>query len=264
MFSAHLLLELQDCRACVWNTGRFLHSTVNWIETCGIAILSVRNPPCGRRWRSTTLSRVDYGMTGRCFVGGAPSSRPCWASWSVSAACMSAILERSVITSGVPTRTRIVVSHPEWEKVMSAAASVHFGHRFSHDADHVLTDLRERFDQVLADLESIAGWQAARVRPPVLILGSLGGIETGIRRLMHSRPLETVEMPCRGGGVVVPTLEETLRIKAVLILKRNVLRDYTRNHQFALGGWHDPRNGPSIPETGGRNRMQAMACPETS
>jgi len=165
------------------------------------------------------------------------------ASWSVFAVCMSAILERSVITSGVPTRRCIAVRHPDWEKVVSAAArlqrhfpdavlvggtaaSVHCGHRLSRDADHVLTDLRERFDEVLSDLESVAGWQTARIRPPVLILGSLDGIETGIRQLMRSRPLETVEMPCRGESVVVPTLEETLRIKAVLILKRNALRDY--------------------------------------
>jgi hypothetical protein len=30
--------------------------------------------------------------------------------------------------------------------------------------DHVLTDLRERFDQVLADLEAVAGWKTARIR----------------------------------------------------------------------------------------------------
>ena len=132
---------------------------------------------------------------------------------------------------------------PDWERVISAAArlqrhfpeavlvggtaaGIHAGHRFSQDADHVVTDLRERFDEVLANLESVAGWKTARVRSPVLILGSLDGIETGIRQLIRSKPLETVEMICHGERVVVPTLEETLRIKAILILKRNALRDY--------------------------------------
>jgi hypothetical protein len=32
------------------------------------------------------------------------------------------------------------------------AAAIHAGHRFSAHADHVLTDLRARFSQVLADL----------------------------------------------------------------------------------------------------------------
>ncbi len=174
----------------------------------------------------------------------------------MSAVCISAILERSVTTSGMLTRRRIAVLHPDWEKVVSAAArlqryfpdavlvggtaaSVHSGHRFSRDADHVLTDLRERFDEVLADLESVAGWKTARIRPPVLILGSLDGIETGVRQLMRSRPLETVEMSCRGESVVVPTLAETLRIKAVLILKRNALRDYVDFVALSSGLGHD-------------------------
>ncbi|ATE60096.1 hypothetical protein CCZ27_09165 [Thauera sinica] len=33
-------------------------------------------------------------------------------------------------------------------------------------ADHVLTDLRLRFDEVLAQLESVAGWKTARVQRP--------------------------------------------------------------------------------------------------
>ena len=169
---------------------------------------------------------------------------------------MSATQARSVIISGLPMQRRVVVQHPDWEKVISAAArlqrhfpdavlvggtaaGIHSGHRFSRDADHVLTDLRERFDDVLADLESVAGWKTARVRPPVLILGSLDGIETGIRQLIRSQPLETVEMSCEGEKVVVPTMAETLRIKAVLILKRNALRDYLDFAAMAASLGHD-------------------------
>jgi hypothetical protein len=75
-------------------------------------------------------------------------------------------------------------------------------------------------------LESVAGWRTARVKRPVLILGSLDGIETGVRQLIRDEPLATVEVDVGGVRLVVPTEEEMLRIKAVLILKRNAVRDY--------------------------------------
>jgi len=67
-----------------------------------------------------------------------------------------------------------IAALPDWELVFSSAArlqqilpdavlvggtasAIHAGHRFSRDADHVLTDLRYRFDEVLAELESVAG-----------------------------------------------------------------------------------------------------------
>jgi hypothetical protein len=138
---------------------------------------------------------------------------------------------------------KITSELPEWEQVLSSAAhlqrilpdavlvggtaaAIYAGHRLSTDADHVLTDLRERFDQVLAELESVAGWKTARVRPPVQILGSLDGIETGVRQLIRDQPLDTTEIERFGQRLAVPTLAEMLRIKAVLILKRNATRDY--------------------------------------
>lgn len=132
---------------------------------------------------------------------------------------------------------------PEWELVLSSAAhlqrvlpeavlvggtasALYAEHRFSRDADHILTDLRERFDKVLAELESVAGWRTARVRRPVLILGSLDGIETGVRQLIRDAPLETTVLHTQGHTLTVPTEAEILRIKGVLILKRNATRDY--------------------------------------
>lgn len=96
----------------------------------------------------------------------------------------------------------------------------------STDADHVLTDLRQRFDQVLAELESVAGWKTARIQRPVQILGSLDGIETGVRQLIRDEPLETTQLDILGQTLTVPTHAEILRIKGVLILKRNATRDY--------------------------------------
>lgn len=132
---------------------------------------------------------------------------------------------------------------PEWEQLIAAAAhlqqvvpgatlvggtaaAIYAGHRVSHDADHVLPDLRARFDDVLAQLESVAGWTTARVQRPVMILGSLDGIETGIRQLIRHAPLATQSVTVAGQSLTVPTLDEMLRIKAVLVLRRNATRDY--------------------------------------
>lgn len=132
---------------------------------------------------------------------------------------------------------------PEWEQVLSSAArlqrilpdavlvggtaaAMYAEHRLSVDADHILTDLRSHFDQVLAELESVAGWQTARISRPVQILGNLDGIETGVRQLIRDTPLETVQIEFRGETITVPTEAEILRIKGLLILKRNATRDY--------------------------------------
>jgi hypothetical protein len=71
------------------------------------------------------------------------------------------------------------ISLPDWEQVLSAAArlqqllpkavlvggtasAIHARHRFSRDADHVLPDLRGHFDEILAQLESVAGWKTVK------------------------------------------------------------------------------------------------------
>jgi len=115
---------------------------------------------------------------------------------------------------------------PDAVLVGGSAASAHAGHRVSLDDDHVLVDLRERFDDVLAQLEHDESWITARVNRPVLILGSLDGVETGIRQLIRRRPLEVEEISGPGGPIRVPTLPEMLRVKAWLVLRRNATRDY--------------------------------------
>jgi hypothetical protein len=109
---------------------------------------------------------------------------------------------------------------PEWEKLLAAerhvqalipgsvlvggtAAALHAGHR-------------------LSALEAAAGWRTARVQRPVLVLGRLDGIPTGIRQLRRTAPLEVEEVE----GLRVPTLPEMARIKAWLLATRNTVRDY--------------------------------------
>ena len=60
----------------------------------------------------------------------------------------------------------------------------------------------------------------------MLILGSLDGVETGVRQLRRKHPLETTVMRVGDHDVVLPTLSEVLRIKAFLCLDRNATRDY--------------------------------------
>jgi len=129
---------------------------------------------------------------------------------------------------------------PEWERLLTAerhlqelvpgavlvggtaAPALHAGHRKSLDGDHVLEDLRARFDDVLAELEAAAGWQTSRVQRPVVILGQLDGVMTGIRQLRRTKPLETELVE----GLRVPTLGEMARVKAWLLATRHTVRDY--------------------------------------
>jgi hypothetical protein len=115
---------------------------------------------------------------------------------------------------------------PDAVLVGGSAAALLAGHRFSRDADHVIADLPQRFDELLAALEGRHEWVTARVRKPVLILGSFRNVETGLRQLRRTTPLETTTVETPHGRIRVPTPEELLRIKAWLALVRNQTRDY--------------------------------------
>jgi hypothetical protein len=110
--------------------------------------------------------------------------------------------------------------------VGGSAAALYAQHRESHDHDHVVVDLAERFDSILENLEALGDWSTAKVQPGKIILGELGGIETGVRQLLRSRPLESTEIEVQRKPLLVPTVAEILRIKAWLALSRNQTRDY--------------------------------------
>src|SRR4029077_880672 len=69
-------------------------------------------------------------------------------------------------------------------------------------------------------------WSTAKAQPGKIILGELGGIETGVRQLQRSRPLQSTEIEVGGKRLLIPTAAEILRIKAWLALGRNQTRDY--------------------------------------
>ncbi len=110
--------------------------------------------------------------------------------------------------------------------VGGSAAALYAHHRQSFDHDHIVVDLAERFDTILENLEALGDWSMTRAQPGKIILGELGGIETGVRQLLRSRPLETADIDVAGKHLVVPTASEILRVKAWLALSRNQTRDY--------------------------------------
>lgn len=121
---------------------------------------------------------------------------------------------------------RLQAAVPGAVLVGGSAAALYAHHRESLDNDHVVADLDRRFDLILENLEALGDWSLARAQPGKLILGELGGIETGVRQLLRSRPLETTAVDVKGKRLVVPTAAEILRIKAWLALSRNQTRDY--------------------------------------
>ncbi len=142
--------------------------------------------------------------------------------------------DEGLLSSASPDLVRVLESAarlqelvPDAVLVGGSAAALYAGHRDSYDHDHVLGDLAQRFDLVLEAVESTDGWVTNRVTPGKVVLGELGGIETGIRQLIRRRRLETrrVALPS-GHDLTVPTADETLRVKGFLIVRRNQARDY--------------------------------------
>lgn len=116
---------------------------------------------------------------------------------------------------------------PDAVLVGGSAAPLSASHRESYDHDHVISDLAERFEAVLDAVEATEGWVTNRVSPGKVILGELGGIESGVRQLIRRVPLEVVEVELPSGHRLrVPTPDETLRVKGYLIVRSNQTRDF--------------------------------------
>jgi hypothetical protein len=136
-------------------------------------------------------------------------------------------LRRVVLMEVLESAARLQQVLPDAVLVGGSAAALWADHRDSYDHDHVLADLAERFEIVLDAVESTDGWVTNRVTPGKIILGELGGIESGVRQLIRRTPLELAEVELPSGYTLrVPTIEETLRIKGYLVVRRNQTRDY--------------------------------------
>ena len=132
---------------------------------------------------------------------------------------------------------------PEWSGILKAgvqaqlwvpgavcvggtAAALYAGHRLSQATDHLMSGLRGHFEEVRTRLEARPEWKTARVNPPVLILGTIGGVEVGFRQLKRALPIETQSVQTDAGPLVIPTLDEMIGMKAFLAYDRNATRDY--------------------------------------
>lgn len=142
---------------------------------------------------------------------------------------ISLMAMRATLRQVLESAARLQSVVPDAVLVGGSAAALYAGHRDSSDHDHVLVDLVDRYEAVLAAVEATEGW-ATSVRaskPPFTIMGSLDGIEAGLRQMRRTRPLETVEVAVSADAVVVaPTEAEALRVKAYLVVQRNVVRDF--------------------------------------
>jgi hypothetical protein len=136
-------------------------------------------------------------------------------------------LSRPDLVRVLESAARLQAVVPDAVLVGGSAAALWASHRSSFDHDHVVADLNARFDTVLEAIEATEGWVTNRVTPGKIILGELGDIESGVRQLIRSRPLEVTEVELPSGQRLrVPTPDETLRIKGYLIVRRNQVRDY--------------------------------------
>jgi hypothetical protein len=124
----------------------------------------------------------------------------------------------AIIAVGVVAQSLI----QDGSAVGGTAAMLYAGHRLSNDTDHLLMNLRDKFDEVLDKLSESPEWKTARV----LILGSINGIEVGFRQSKRSVPIETVTVTTPYGDLVIPTLDEMLGMKAFLSYQRNTVRDF--------------------------------------
>jgi hypothetical protein len=115
---------------------------------------------------------------------------------------------------------------PDSVLVGGTAAALHVGHRISTDADLTIGDLRERFPEIFEKLEKEPGWELERRNVPVMIMGNFNGVETTLRQLIRTKPLETEILEFGGRSLRVPTIHEMIRIKGWLALTRNAFRDY--------------------------------------
>ena len=106
--------------------------------------------------------------------------------------------------------------------VGGTAAAIHAKHRYSADLDYVTPILKQEFDLVSQSLDQWDGWKTNRSNRPVIILDERHEVELGVRQQIRTIPLETEKME----GLIIPTIQESMRIKAFLLGSRKATRDY--------------------------------------
>jgi hypothetical protein len=105
-------------------------------------------------------------------------------------------------------------------------AAFYAGHRLSYDLDHLLQNLQGEFAEVVEHLDGVEGWKSARRTTGKVILGSLDGIEVGLRQIRRTKPMKTITIRTSNGEWTIPTYGEALNEKAAMVAVRGATRDF--------------------------------------
>jgi len=164
------------------------------------------------------------------------ASVPCGVSFSVRrggipSGCEETTVEKNMKNDDREEFARVLEEgkalqgHLPWLEMVAVggtAAAVHAQHRYSTDVDQVTPRLSGEFEEVKEALSSWEGWQLNRQNRPWLLLGERHGVQLGLRQQRRIITLERVQID----DLIVPTIEETSRIKAFLCTDRQVVRDF--------------------------------------
>lgn len=110
-------------------------------------------------------------------------------------------LRRPELVRVLQSAARLQEIVPDAVLVGGSAAALWADHRTSNDHDHVVADLAGRFEAILEAIEATDGWVTNRVMPGKIVLGALGDVESGVRQLIRSEPLEVTEVTLPSAGV---------------------------------------------------------------
>jgi hypothetical protein len=107
-----------------------------------------------------------------------------------------------------------------------SAVTAHTGHRLSGDADLVLRHLDRDWQQVRGELEDLQEWITDYPKIPTNLMGRYGQARVSVRKLNRLRDIELAEVSYQGRVLRVAAPDELVRMKALALLARNLVRDY--------------------------------------
>lgn len=110
--------------------------------------------------------------------------------------------------------------------VGGTAAAIWGGHRSTIDSDQMVPDFRERFDDILDDLENSPSWETSSYHRPYNIDGFIGNVMVAFEAPRYKNLIQTATVPTQFGPLVIPTRAETLCLKAFNCFERRLKIDF--------------------------------------
>jgi hypothetical protein len=129
------------------------------------------------------------------------------------------------------------ITIPLWDEAVSLAArsqvslveavySMSSSINGSKDSSYCAEVLNNQYLEIITQLKTEIGLTTDDKATSMELLPNLRGLLTCVFRINRLEPLETIAIKFKEMEFQVPTTDEILRIKAILILKRNLIRDY--------------------------------------